>query len=86
MPPISIYSTSSGLGGTGCLVVPSGAPAQHRSVCAGTALAPLEEHMIATTPHIPTCIALEDVANPQDLWDLVIEGESFPEDEPSLEA
>jgi hypothetical protein len=42
--------------------------------------------MIATTPHIPTCIALEDVANPQDLWDLVIEGESFPEDEPSLEA
>lgn len=51
--------------------------------CAG----PLEDdHMNATTPHIPTCIAIDEVANPQDLWDLVIEGEAFPEDEPSQEA
>lgn len=35
------------------------------------------------TPHIPTCIVLDDVANPQDLWDLVLEGEAFPEDESS---
>ncbi len=38
------------------------------------------------TPHIPTCIALDDVANPQDLWDLVLEGEAFPDDEPSQNA
>ena len=37
--------------------------------------------MNATTPHIPTCISLEEVANPQDLWDLVLAGEALPEDE-----
>lgn len=42
--------------------------------------------MTATTPYIPTCIALEEVADPQDLWDLVMEGEAFLEDEPSKEA
>jgi len=42
--------------------------------------------MIKTTPHIPTCIALSEVANPQDLWDLVLEGEAFPEDESSQKA
>ena len=38
-------------------------------------------HLNATTPHIPTCISLEEVANPQDLWDLVLAGEALPEDE-----
>lgn len=42
--------------------------------------------MNETTPHIPTCTALDEVANPQDLWDLVMEGEAIPEDEPSREA
>lgn len=42
--------------------------------------------MSQTTPHIPTCVALGDVPDPQDLWDLVLEGEAMPEDEPSLEA
>ncbi len=42
--------------------------------------------MSQTTPHIPTCVALDDVADPQDLWDLVLEGESMPEGEPSQEA
>jgi len=39
--------------------------------------------MIKTTPHIPTCIALSEVADPQDLWELVMEGEAIPEDESS---
>lgn len=42
--------------------------------------------MNETTPHIPTCISLSEVANPQDLWDLVLEGEAFPEDESSQKA
>jgi hypothetical protein len=42
--------------------------------------------MNKTTSHIPTCVALADVADPQDLWDLVLEGEAMPEDEPSQEA
>ncbi len=42
--------------------------------------------MSQTTPHIPTCVALDDVANPQDLWDLVLEGEAMPGDEPCPEA
>jgi len=42
--------------------------------------------MNANTPHIPTCIALDEVADPQVLWDLVFEGEAMPEDEPSQEA
>jgi hypothetical protein len=42
--------------------------------------------MNQSTPYIPTCVALDDVADPQDLWDLVLEGESMPEDEPSQEA
>jgi hypothetical protein len=49
-------------------------------------LAPPEEYMNKTTSHIPTCVALDDVANPQDLWDLVLEGEAMPDDEPSQEA
>jgi hypothetical protein len=42
--------------------------------------------MTETTPHIPTCIALDDVANPQDLLNLILEGLAMPEDEPSLQA
>jgi hypothetical protein len=42
--------------------------------------------MHKSTPHIPTCIALDEVVNPQDLWDLVMEGEAFPEDESSQKA
>ena len=42
--------------------------------------------MHKSTPHIPTCIALDEVVNPQDLWDLVMEGETFPEDESSQKA
>jgi len=37
--------------------------------------------MHSTTSHIPTCVALDDVANPQDLWDLVMEGEAMPDGE-----
>ena len=42
--------------------------------------------MNKTTPHIPTCIPLSEVANPQDLWDLVLEGAAVPEDESSQKA
>ena len=42
--------------------------------------------MNQTTPHIPTCVTLDDVADPQELWDRVLEGEAMPEDEPSQEA
>lgn len=42
--------------------------------------------MNKSTSHIPTCVALDDVANPQDLWDLVLEGEAMPDDAPCQEA
>ena len=42
--------------------------------------------MNQTTSHIPTCVTLDDVANPQELWDLVLAGEAMPDDEPCQEA
>ena len=42
--------------------------------------------MNKTTSHILICVALDDVANPQDLWDLVLAGEAMTDDEPCQEA
>lgn len=41
----------------------------------------LEVHMNTSTNTNPTCIPLSEVANPEDLWNLVLEGETIPEDE-----
>jgi len=37
--------------------------------------------MHSTTSHIPTCVGLDEVADPQSLWDLVMEGETLPGDD-----
>lgn len=37
--------------------------------------------MHSPTSRIPTCVGLDEVADPQSLWDLALEGETLPGDD-----